>query len=315
VNFHEHPYVFPLPKAKYFDEYCQSGRLLLGYAGLEASGYAAVFTGVHYFSRISHSSWHNLVHALGMLHTDTLKQTSQTFFVAKGSQDIVSAYTAGRIDIIPVTENYDNVLGNQLDNVGVLYGLGLRGLGLTYQTTNLLGGGEMNPKDKLTRFGRDVIKRMDDLGMMLDLSHTNKRTTMEALELSANPCSFSHSLAFGACGIDYAKEDEELQALAENDGIFGLKIRGLLHCRSNPTMDDVLDHLEYVINLIGVDSVAIGPDTWWDADLRYVVGYENASQFLNITRGLVARGYSDNEIEKVIGGNIIRTLSTIEASY
>ena len=316
VSFHEHPYVFPVPKEKYLDEYCSLGRLYIGYEGLEAGGLNAVFAGVHFYCRVAQRrpwSWYDLVYSLGMHHTDTLKQKDEKFFIGKSHNDIEYAAKENKVAIIPTSECGD-VVGNELDNLDVLYGLGLRALGLTYFHQNQLGGGELDPEAHLTELGIDAIHRMNDLSMMIDLSHTNKFTTLEAIEVSEKPCVITHSLAAEACGLSNYKSDEEIKALAEKGGVFGVKIHGLLQLKKNSavTIEDALDHIEYIVKLVGVDHVAIGPDTEWGEETEYVKGYRNPSQFLNITRGLVSRGYSDDEIKKIIGGNVIKVMSEIE---
>jgi len=313
VSFHEHAIVFPSPREKYIDEYLSSGRPMIAYEGLEASGLCTVFSGVDYgkvFQRRP-CSLPDLVWNLGMHHTDTTRQKDGKFFVGKWSQDIARAKKEGKIAIIPTYE-YGGVIGNQLDNLDVLYGLGLRCLALTYFHQNLLGGGELDPGAHLTDFGIDAVHRMNDLGMMVDVCHTNKFTTLEAIEVSERPCVVSHSLASAVNGFSNFKSDEEIKALAEKSGIFGVKVGSdQLKKHENTTINDALDHMDYVAKLVGVDCVAIGPDTTWEYP-HHVQGYRNPSQFINILRGLVSREYSDAEIKKIAGENVVRAMAQIE---
>lgn len=311
ISFHEHAIVSPKRKED-LNEYYSLGRPIIGYEGLEAGGLDAVFSGVHFICRFAQRrpwSWDDLTRALGMHHTDTLKQKDGKFFIGKSSNDILNAFKEGKVAIIPTSE-YGNVIGNDLDNLDVLYGLGIRGLCLTYYHQNSLGGGELDPDAHLTDFGIDAIHRMNDLGMIIDLSHTNKFTTLEAIEVSEKPCAVTHGLAASACGRSNYKTDEEIKALAERDGVFGVKA-GSLHLRKDSqhvTVEDVLDHIEYIINLVGPDYVAIGPDTGWGGGTKYVEGLKSPSQFFNLTRGLISREYSDDEIRKIMGGNVIRVM-------
>jgi membrane dipeptidase len=316
VDFHEHPYVFPLPRERYFNEYCSLGRLIIGYEGLEAGGLNAIFAGVHFYCRVSQRrpwTWYDLVYSLGIHHTDTLKQKDRKFFVGKTSNDINLAKKEGRIAIFPTSE-YGDVIGNELDNLDVLYGLGLRGLGLTYFHQNQIGGAELDPDAHLTDFGFDAIKRMNDLGMLFDLSHTNYHTTLEAIQVSEKPCVISHGMSATKTGLSTYKSDEEIIALAEKGGVFGLKIHGLLNIKkdSPATINDALDHIDHLIDLVGADHVAIGPDTEFGGETHYIMGYKNVSQFFNITRGLISRGYSKEEIQNIIGGSVVRVMAEIE---
>ena len=313
VSFHEHAIVYPSPREKYYDEYVSSGRPMIAYDGLEAGGFCAVFSGLD-TGRVFQLRPFNLldlVWNLGMHHTDTMRQKDGKFFMGKWSEDIPRAKKEGKIAIIPTSEN-GIVIGNQVDNLDLLYGLGLRCFAVTYFHQNMLGGGEMEPETHLTDYGIDAIHRMNDLGMMVDVCHTNKFTTLETIEVSEKPCVVSHSLAAAVNGLSNFKSDEEIKALAEKGGIFGVKVGSdQLKKHGNTTINDAMDHIDYIGKLVGVDHIVIGPDTTWEYS-HHVDGYRNPSQFINIVRGLVSREYSDAEIKKIIGENVVRVMAEIE---
>jgi membrane dipeptidase len=319
ISFHDHPFLFP-KEEKHNEEYFRTGRLFFGYEGLKLSGLKAVFAGIHYFCRVFEKNpeigrvWHieDLIYSLGMLTTDILKQKDNKFIMAKNSKEIIQAYKSGKISIIPTTESIAGII-DDLDLLDVLYGLGLRVACLTYYDQNHIGGGENDPGAGLTEYGMKVIERMNELGMMIDLSHTNKRTTLEAIEASKVPCVVSHSLSATISGISSYKTDEEIIALAEKEGIFGVKVaaKNLKKDKDILTIEDALDHIDYIVKLVGSKHVVIGPDTVFKGRGN-VKGIENPTQFINIIRGLIERGYSDEEIKKIIGQNVINLMKKIE---
>jgi len=234
-----------------------------------------------------------------------------------------------------------------------LYGLGVRSLGITYSESNMLGTG-MADNDLgggLTDFGYDCVKRMNKLGMLIDIAHCAEQTCLDTIEASYKPIYNSHS---GPASIarGHVNEDETLLALAEKDGLLGVGGAGRgLSTLKNPigSIDSYMECVEYCIELMGIDHVGCGPDTMYgdhqglyhamgerrrregfghfirptkpprprrfefdpSDDPGYVRGLENPSDFHNIPRWLVKNGYSDEEIIKIIGGNGLRLLKAV----
>jgi membrane dipeptidase len=222
---------------------------------------------------------------------------------------------------------------NELDRLDVLYGLGVRMIGVTYSESNQLGGGIEDPDDGgLTRLGRDAVRRMNRLGLAIDVSHTGDLTAMQTCERSEKPVFLSHSGARALYGERKLKTDDLLRAVAATGGVIGIEASP--HTTISPkhprhSIESVMDHFEYCANLMGVEHVGFGPDTFFgdhvglheayaaalDAgeepeheEVEYVEGLENPSEFPNVIRWLVAHGYSDEDVEKVVGGNVLRAL-------
>jgi len=317
ISFHEHPFIFPKDE-KNNSEYFRSGRLFLGYEGMKRGGLKAVFAGIHYFCRVFEKNpevgrvWNinDLVYSLGMLSTDMSRRGD--VIMARTSKEVIEAHKNEKIAIVPTTESIAGIL-DDLDLLDVLYGLGLRGACLTYYNQNHIGGGEKDTGAQLTEYGEMVIRRMNDLGIMVDLSHTNKITTLKAIEVSRAPCVVSHCLSSTVSGVPTYKSDEEIVALAKKGGIFGVKIAApnLKKDKKPLTIEDALDHIDYIVKLVGVEHVVIGPDTVFRGR-GHVRGYENCTQFINVIRGLISRGYSDREIKNICGQNVVNVMSRIE---
>jgi membrane dipeptidase len=230
-------------------------------------------------------------------------------------------------------------LGNSFHSVSIFYELGVRVIQLTYNDRNLLGDGCLEPNDAgLTHFGRQIVREMNRLGMVVDLTHVGKRTSLDAMLVSSMPVVFSHSNAKAVRDNPRNLDDEQLDALAQCNGVVGVASFADFvgdTMKGQPTIEQMLDHVVYMVDRIGIDHVGIGTDImetsgpsgiWWNANTkrRYpeicggmdehmhgVTGMERWEDFQSVTEGLSRRGFQDEEIGKVIGGNFQRVFSQI----
>jgi len=249
------------------------------------------------------------------------------------AEDIRTAKREGKIAFMAASEA--NVFGYVLDRVTILYGLGLRASGLTYEQGNYCGSGGSDPRNTgLSPFGAQVVDRMNKLGMIIDLSHAGRKTSMDVIERSRDPVMFSHN---GAAHV-YPKggrclADDQLKALTERHGIIGISaVPNALSNSRRQGLKDWFDHFNYCVDLIGIDHVAIGTDINWQDHValhrlterdrermlggslsaEYMEGIENPTEaYPNIVRCLVAEGYSDSEIDKVVGSNALRFVEEV----
>lgn len=237
-----------------------------------------------------------------------------------------------------VTAQETDALGQNLDMLDTLHQFGLRILQLTYNNQNWIGSGCAEPANGgLSKFGVRFIERMNKLGIIVDTGHCGKQTTLDACRVSAAPVIASHTGVEALYPHMRCKSDEELRAIAATGGVIGIfAMPWFVHADpEGTTLDHVLDHMEYVIRLVGVDHVGIGTD-WPMSDVAWslvyfkehiaprlgfakgdgpstetVKGLEQYGFFINFTRGLVARGYSDEEIAKIMGGNWMRVFEQV----
>lgn len=221
--------------------------------------------------------------------------------------------------------------------------MGVKVTQLTYNVRNLVGDGCLEPANGgLTRYGRAVVERMNDLGMIVDLSHCGQRTTAEGIAASRVPVSITHSGCNAIARHPRSKDDAELRALAENGGVVGIYLMPFLTPGRVPMRADVLDHVEHAIDVCGEDHVGIGSDLsttpidgsaeYWsrhrefvagriargvaapneDPDILFTVEDLNSARRMElIADGLAQRGHPDARIEKVIGGNWVRLFREI----
>ncbi len=334
VSLHEHGGIAPADWADN-DAYIREGRESYGFEGLAASGLDAVFEnfmdGTSTITSKTGWKWTDVIHDLGMHLADVAHQS--VVFVASTVEDIRRAHATGRIALVPSFEGAAPI-ENELDRLDVLFGLGVRMIGVAYSESNQLGGGIRDPGDGgLTKFGRDAVVRMNKLGIAIDVSHTGDLTAMQTCELSTKPVYLSHSGARALFGERKLKTDDLLKAVADTGGVIGVEASP--HTTITPThprhdLEGVMEHVEYCIDVMGIDHVGFGLDTFFGDHVGlhraygafmdsgeepehewvdHVEGLENVSEFPNTIRWLVDHGYTDEQIAKLVGGNALRALS------
>lgn len=223
------------------------------------------------------------------------------------------------------------------DDVDYFYGLGQRVSQLTYNSRTLIGNGSTERRDEgLSDFGVAIVERMNKLGMAVDVSHCGDRTTLDAFEVSKKPVLITHSNCRALNpGHPRCKTDEAIKALAAKGSVMGItEVRMFVSAKEPTTIENMLDHYDYVAKLVGVEHVGIGSDidlAGYDAlspeetkQLRsgYKASYgfrekndldnfHPAKRVFDITEGLIRRKYSNADIALILGGNFQRVLKEI----
>lgn len=232
----------------------------------------------------------------------------------------------------------DGSLPNDLGAINLAYQRGLRSLMLTYNTMTTVGVGCTERVDAgLSNHGVDVVKRCNDIGMIVDVSHCGHETSMDACRVSTKPVTANHTCAHGVYRHARGKSDECLRAIAGTGGVIGIvAVPAFLTDDPSPTIEHMLDHIDYVANLVGWQHVAIGSD-WPLQAPRSVLetlfvpanktigfrkehrldvtvnlkGFDDVRDMPNITRGLVKRGWSEEKIKGVLGENALRVFEDV----
>jgi membrane dipeptidase len=221
-------------------------------------------------------------------------------------------------------------IGGDLSNIEKFYDLGGRYMSLAHNGHNQLSDSNTGESDGvywhggLSELGRFAIKEMNRLGMMIDISHPSKDSIMQTLELSRAPVIASHSSARALTNHSRNLDDEMLLALKENGGVvqtvaFGTYVSELrrAHWASGAsfadappaTVSDFVDHIEYMIDLIGIEHVGISSDFDGGGGLS---GWNDASETFNVTAELVRRGYNEEQIAMMWSGNLLRVLDDVQ---
>ena len=325
IDVHQHPMVLSDAAAE-MPAYFRGNAYVWGFDAVQAGGWTAVAT-ANLLSCLgkepdaSFSRFGDLVDEIGMMLADVHKCAAKVAKVTC-AQDILDAQQQGKIGFMPTVEHL--AIGHELHRVDVLYGIGVRVAGLTYMRKSYIGDGQYERTDcGLSDFGVDVVQRMNDVGMAIDLSHAGSRTALETIERSQVPVVFSHNAAASIRPTRRARSDQELLACAAKGGL--LCVTAVPNSLSDDPRQDincVLDHYEYFVQLVGIDHVGIGTDTQIGDHVGfhrvllgrnapdtlpapYLDGLESPADGSNIIRGLIARGYDDAAIRKIAGLNAL----------
>ena len=167
-----------------------------------------------------------------------------------------------------------------------------------------------NTHGGLSRFGEQVVREMNRLGIMVDLSHAAEKSFYDALALSTTPIVCSHSSCRALCDHPRNLTDEQMRALAAKGGVMQITVyAGFLRQEGEATIQDVMAHLEHAIKVMGIDHVGLGTDFDGDGGVH---GLADSSELINFTRQLLSRNYSERDIQKIWGGNFLRVMAQVQ---
>lgn len=246
--------------------------------------------------------------------------------------DLVRAKREGKCAIIMGTQNAEHFA--RPADVKFFYEMGQRCAQLTYNSQNRLGSGSTDRVDGgVSDFGVEIIKAMNDVGMLIDVSHSGDRTTLDAIALSPKPIAITHSNCRALIEHPRVKTDEAITALARKGGVMGITgVRNFVSKTDPTTIVNIGDHIDHIVKLVGIDHAAIGTDSdLWGYDdtspemnkmLRGaykdsyafrdkidVDGFDHPRKMFDLTEELIRRRYSDANIKAVLGGNWQRLLA------
>lgn len=259
-----------------------------------------------------------------------------------------------------------HMIEDDLAKLDTLYKRGTRYMTLTWNNSTswatsaadetALEGGALNSEGKkgLTDFGKQIVKRMNELGMMVDISHVGEQTFWDVMDTTTKPVIASHSSVFAICPVPRNLKDDQIKAIAKNGGVVQINFYSgfispdyekkrevflLEHQTENdslvssginmyvaeellftkyakevqsfrPTLEQLMQHIVHIIDLVGVDYVGLGSD--FDGITSAPIGLDDVTSYPLITEALIEKGYSKEDINKILGGNLLRVLKTNE---
>ena len=329
VDLHQHPMILP-DNMEEITDYLRTDDYGWGYQAVAHGGWTAVttanfFRGLIATPDLSLVEFEDVTQEVALMLSDMARQDGVVRI--SNARDIEAAKQSGAIGFMPTLEHL--AIGKELNRLDTLHGLGVRLAGLTYNRKNYIGDGQFERNDGgLSNFGIEVVRRMNRLGMAIDVSHASFRTAMDAIEFSEAPIAFSHNAAYTLRAVPRCRCDEELLACAQKGGIIAITaVPNSLSDDPDQTIDCVLDHYDYMVNLVGADHVGIGTDTNVGSHVDfhrvvlgrsldqlpapYLNGLESPADGKNIVRGLIRRGYSDEDVKKIAGGNVLEFLRRV----
>ncbi len=234
--------------------------------------------------------------------------------IAHTPQDVLRLKGAGKKAILLGVEN-GYAIGKDLDNINRFKDLGVAYITLCHNGDNDVcdSARGKNEWGGLSPFGKEVVRRMNETGILIDISHAAESTFYDTLETSSLPIIASHSSARALCDHPRNLTDDQLKALAAKGGVVQLCLyKGFIHTDSEKaSLSDAIRHINHMVNLIGIDHVGIGSDFDGDGEL---IGCRASNELINITVRLLKEGYSETDIAKIWGGNFLRVLHVAQGA-
>jgi len=265
-----------------------------------------------------------------------IKENPERLLLAAKAKDFITAKKDGKVAVMLGFQN-STMIENSIDNLDKLYQAGTRWMQLTYNTRDLIGDGCTERTNAgLSDFGIEVVERMNELGIIVDLSHCGVQTTNDGIKFSKSPSSINHSM----CETLYknhprAKTDEQIRALADKGGVMGIICLGYMigpNLGKETNLETYVDHIEHAIKVGGIDHVGLASDfaiqgleasgatyeNWYVPRLtRFKPSYnvqwppwipelDKPDRYLQVAKVLDKRGYSTGDIEKILGLNWMR---------
>jgi membrane dipeptidase len=269
---------------------------------------------------------------------------SEWFTRIDDPSDLAGATESGKVGIMVTFQNSDHL--ESVDDVDLFHGLGQRVSQVTYNFQNRYGSGFLENRDGgLSVQGHRLVERMQEVGMVVDLSHCADRTTMDGLDAATRPVIFTHASCRALLpGFMRCKTDDAIRKLADGGGVMGIPfIRFMIKAGPPVSVEDVVDHFDHVAQLVGVEHVGIGSDLdidgfgsprtvddgtrgpmtqpnierynayFTDEGNAHIEGLNHPKRAYDLTDALIRRGYGDNDIGLMLGGNFVRVLSDLWA--
>ena len=266
--------------------------------------------------------------------------------MVRKAEDIERAHREGKYGVV-IDFQDTTPFSDRLERIDLFHNLGLRMCQLTYNLGTLVGDGctEIH-KSGLTYFGQAVVQRLNELDIIVDVSHCSEQVGWDAMEISTAPVIVSHSSSAAVAYHDRGKSDELARAIANQGGFFGVVIiPGFIQTSKEATLDDFVDHVVHLVDVMGIDHVGVGTDKGgpgartsslieWPSDMPAerpgafnfsgfrleehrltsdynIVGYDDFSDWPNLTVKLAERGFNEDELRKLLGQNYLRVFREV----
>ena len=266
-------------------------------------------------------AYENAISKFDAIHNLVNTYSSDKIGLALNSNDVRKIHSSGKkVAMIGIENGYP--IGLDITNIEKFYNRGARYMSLSHNGHSQLCDSNTGEEDGvylhngLSDLGVEVIKEMNRIGMMIDISHPSKEAIRQMIKISKAPVIASHSSARKLCNHSRNLDDEQLGWIKENGGVVQtVAFKSYLNSeKSKPNsknkvdVSDFVDHIDYLVGLIGINHVGISSDFDGGGGID---GWEDASETFNVTLELVKRGYSEVEIEKIWSGNLLRVLDEV----
>lgn len=297
---------------------------------METGGVGLLGAAIYVEDRYLETALSVALHQVVLLHANLEK--TERVAICKTYDEICRARKLDRIALLMTMEGAEP-LGSDLHLLRIFYELGLRAISFTHTRRNAAAAGGIfaasgSPSDGLTDFGRDLVRECEALGIIIDLAHINPAGFDEIFALTRKPLIVSHANARRYYDIERNMSDEQIKMIGERGGVIGINAILVSGQKEHATLDHYVDHIEHVASLIGIDGVGIGFDFCefiWRAlpaaeraevEAKLTVPYflpdlAHHAHAPNLTRKLIERGFTDQQIIKILRGNWMRILKEL----
>ncbi len=292
-------------------------------ARLRAGGVGAVFFSAWVDPKYvkENQASHRALEMIDSIRFDIVERHPKDFTLARTAADIERARAQGKVAALIGVEG-GHAIENSLRVLRDFYALGARYMTLTHMNTNHWAdssGDVTDPEVKhhngLTDFGKQVVREMNRLGMLVDVSHVSDKTFWDVMETSSAPVFASHSSCRALCDVPRDMTDDMIRAVAKKGGVVQVNfLPAFLTTRNTPpaSVADVAAHIDHIVKIAGIGAAGIGSD--FDGIDRTPTGLEDVSKFPNLTRALLERGYTAGQVRLIYGGNFLRFMRAVESA-
>ncbi len=293
-------------------------------------------------SVVAEESYESSITELAEL-AETVDRYPDRLILIRSYSDIEECQRRSKLGILANFQN-TTAVGTDLSKLDLFYDLGVRQIQLTHNWRNWVGDGcTERTQAGLSYFGVDFVRRMNELGIVVDVGHSGYQTTLDAIEVSTKPIVFSHTNCMALCKHPRNKTDKQIRALADKGGVMGIStFNWFVSDKPRSTLDDLLDHFDYAVELVGPDHVGIGSDFGlpgyrgtegddkWQNHLRiyseqeqktlkvrwppYIEQVNDEWRYKTIADGLLSRGYKEDVVLKILGLNFKRVFQDAMAT-
>lgn len=252
---------------------------------------------------------------------DEIRESQDILKVVYNTEDFYQAVAEGKLAVLLGLEGISH-LGRDVEGIYGLHQLGFRQISLTWNEENAFATGARGDKNRgLTKLGKEAVKIIEDLGIILDVSHANDKTFWDIYDIATRPIIASHSNARALCNVPRNLTDEQIRAIGEAKGLVGINaFNEFIHVdRDKRNADYLINHIEHIVDLIGIDHVAFGFDffeyleedtssIFIEDPYRGTPGIEDISKAPNLLKRMEERGFSKEDIEKISYKNFLNLM-------
>jgi membrane dipeptidase len=263
-----------------------------------------------------------------------LARNDDLFIIVNHVDDIDRAKATGKIAVIQGLQNSEHF--RTPADVKLFYDIGQRCSQLTYNWQTLIGSGSTEREDGgVSDFGVSIVQEMNRVGMLVDVSHCGDRTTLDGIDISTKPIAITHANCRALNSHPRGKTDEAIKKLAAKGGVMGISgVRMFVTAQEPTTIDNIVDHIDHVVKLVGIEAVGVGSDadlygydklppdqiarlkaankaSYRIREKSDIEGFNHPTKMFDLTEALIRRGYSNDNIEMILGKNFRRLLGEV----